>query len=288
VKGPSLLIIGAVLLAGGCREPEPPPVTVARVDDQVLTLEEVQSRFDSTRGPSEAQLYAYIQRWILNELLYREAVRRGMDRSADMESKLQTIRRRLAINALLDEEIYSEQTLEVSDSVIARYYEEHKEEFPLSDDVALMSFVLFVDRTSANAFRTRVLRGTDWYRAVEEIAADSQRVGSILARVDSTYYTQATLASAQLWRVATSTSRQQPTIAVRTDEGFYVLVVWKYDRKGSLADLGYVKNEVQSRIVIQNRQEMLSQLIQNLRERHDVQIFAGTTVPDTLILGKSE
>lgn len=277
----AILLLFIVSVAGGCREAEPPQTPVARIDNRTLTLESVRAQLDSTHGISDAQLQEYIRRWINNEILFHEAVRRGLDRDQRVTTRLEEVKRQLAINALLEEEIYNEKTLESSPEEIQAYYDAHQPEFALPADLALVSFVLFSDRDAANLFRTSVLRGTPWSEALQATVADSQASNVVVARVDSMYHTQSTLFPAELWRVAAAGSRVGPSFPIRTDDGFYILIAWKLSRQGQTADLAYVEREIRGRLAMERRQRLLTTLIENLRARHAVEILVQSVDDDS-------
>ena len=70
----TLAVIAVLLLLWGCQKPQAARTPVARIDNQTLTLEEIEARFDSSQALSQAQVHEYIQRWLIDELLYRESL----------------------------------------------------------------------------------------------------------------------------------------------------------------------------------------------------------------------
>ncbi len=280
---------GLVILfvIAGCEKPQSPRTPVARIDNQTLTLEEIESRFDSSQSLSQAQVHEYIQRWLIDELLYREAVRRGFDRTDHLETRLADIRRQLAIQTLLEREVYNPRTAESVQEEISAYYSAHKSEFVTSHDLALLSLALFRDRENANSFRASLLRGTPWPDAVRQ-ARQQDQSGSQAVILDSVYYRESTLYPAELWRVASVSPRLDPSVPIRTDDGFYVLVVWKFTRRGDTPDLRYVREEIESRLAIARRQQVMDSLLANLRAKHVVQILVSSVPPDTVQLKSDE
>jgi hypothetical protein len=238
-------------------------------------MEAIRSRFDSARGVSDAQVSTYIQQWITDEMLYREAVRRGLDKLPSIATQLEDVRRRLVINALMDTEIYGAQSAASTPEEVAAYYEEHRAEFILTNDVVMVSFALFAERDAANQFRSTVLRGTPWGTAVQ----DPTHGATILALIDSTYFTQQTLFPPELWRAATGIGAGSPSFPIRTDDGYYVLLVWRYARQGQQAELAYVEPEIRNRLAIQRRQANYDSLLENLRARYAVELLVDE--PDT-------
>ncbi len=275
----TLILIAAFLLAS-CKQTEAPKTPLARVDNETLTLEYVQSMLDSDSTPSHAQLQEYTQRWIVNELLYREAIRRSIDNSEELKSRVESARRQLVVNALLDDVINRSTSVESASENVAAYYNTHKNEFSLPTDVALLSFALFRDREAANTFRTKVLRGTSWNDALEQLQNNPQQAPSLVARIDSSYFTSSTLFPPELWRVASASQRTEPSFAIRTDDGFYCLIVWKFLRQGQLADIEYVEKEIRGRLAIDHRRQAVDSLLENLRARHVVEVFISSLPPD--------
>jgi len=262
-----------LLLYIGCGRRDSSQQPLARIDDRTLTLEDVRARLDSSRGVTAAQVGEYARRWINDEILYREAVRRGLDNTEHARVQLEEIRRQLAINALLQEEIYSDKLQQSTTEEVSQYYSAHSKEFTLSTDVSLVSYVLFRDRDAANAFRTTVLKGTPWRQAIGQVLADPQQFSQIVARIDSSYYSQSTLLPAELWRVAAASEKPEPSFPIRTNEGSYILIVWKFGRQGQIADLAYVEKDIRSRLTIERRRRTFTTLIETLRSKHAVELL---------------
>lgn len=253
----------------GCSRNEQDKTPVARLDNQTLVLEEIRAHIDTTREPSQAQIQQYIQRWLTEESLYREAVDRGLDRTEEMNQKVEDVRRQLAINALLEKEVYSKTMSDVPAQDVRQYYDAHLKEFNALHDMALVSFVLFKTRDGATEFRNLVLKGAAWSAAV------SQQSASIVMRVDSTYQTQATLMPAELWRVASTSTNRELSFPISTEKGYYILIVWKFIKQGQTMDLSLVEREIRGRLTVERRREMFNQLVQTLRAKHAIQVYVS-------------
>jgi hypothetical protein len=267
-------IVVCLVASVGCSKTESDKTPVARIDNMTLALEEIRAHIDTAFEPSQVQIQQYVQQWLTEESLYREAVERGLDRSDDMNKKIEEVRRQLTINALLDKEVYARQLTTITSSEIQQYYDEHVKEFKLMNDIALVSYVLFRGRDSATKFRNDVLKGTPWSTAVV------QQASSISVRVDSSYRTQATLMPAELWRVAARLTTHELSFPVHTDKGYYVLVVWRAVPQGQTADLPIVEEEIRGRLIVERRRKLFEQLVQNLRAKHAIEVFVNTS-PDT-------
>jgi hypothetical protein len=262
-----LFVVLVVLTTIGCSKSAPDKTPVARIDNQMLALEEIRAHIDTSREPSQAQIQQYVQRWLTEESLYREAIDRGLDHTDEMNQKMEDVRRQLAINALLEKEVYSKKTTNFSTLDIRQYYEAHVQEFNVLHDMALVSFALFKNRDAATEFRNLVLKGTQWNSAINQYAQ------SVVLRVDSSYRTEATLIPAELWRVASKSTSRELSFPISTDNGYYIIVVWKLIKQGQTADVSLVEQEIRGRLTVERRRQMYDQLIQNLRSKHAIQVF---------------
>lgn len=276
----AICIVLTVIIAGCQRQPST-NMPVAKIDDQLLTVDDVHFRFDSSRGFSQSQLQQYLQRWIRDELLYREAVARGLGTSTEIGEQLERARRQLVINALLEQEVYSEKSESNTPEEIRSYYDTHKDEFLLRSDMALVSYMVFSDRDAANSFRNTVLRGTLWGDAVRQTLSNAEQMLKVLTKGDSLYHTQASLLPPELWRVASSTPANQPSFPVKTSEGYYVILVWKFARPGQPADVRFFEGEIRSRLSMERRSKLYNALVENLRAKHSVQILVGSSEDST-------
>jgi hypothetical protein len=270
-----------LLMGVGCQRQSSSHTPLARFDNTTLTAEDIHVRFDSSQGLSGAQLQQYVQRWLKDELLYREALARGLGNSKDIDARLEDVRRQLIINEFLEKEIYNEQTARATPDEVSAYYEAHKAEFVLRSDVVLISYVVFSERDAANRFRNSVLRGTPWTNAVQQLLLSAQQAIRVLTKGDSLYHTQASLLPPDLWRVAASASPGQPSFPIATMEGYYVLIVWQMGRQGQPANIHFVDGEIRNRLAIERRSQLYDSLVENLRAKHSVEILISTAEIDT-------
>jgi hypothetical protein len=271
----NIIVVCCLVLLAGCGGKSGSQQPVARFDGQTLTLDEVVARLDSARGMTQAQVAEYARRWVNDELLYREAVRRGLDDDETMRAQLEQTRRQLAINALLQQEVFTPKSLEAAPEEISQYYAAHLKEFTLPTDVALVSYVMFRDRDAANAFRANVLKGTPWSEALRLTLADPQAASAFVGRIDSAYYTASTLLPVELWRVAAAATKPEPSFPIHVNDGFYILSVWKITRQGQVADRDYVEREIRTRLAVDRRRSAYTALLENLRSQHTVELLVS-------------
>ncbi len=288
LKRSSFILAAALLSIPGCQQKTQTNAALARLDNRTLTAEDIHVRFDTALGITEAQLQQYVQRWLKDELLYREALAHGYGSSKEINDRLEEVRRQLVINEYLDKTIYNDKSASSTPAEVQAYYDTHKDEFVLRNDVALLSYCVFSERETANKFRNAVLRGATWYDALHQVLGDPQQRTKVLTKGDSMYYSQASLVPADLWRVASAVNLREPSFPVSTTEGYYVLIVWQFGKQGQPADIRLVDGEIRSRLAIERRSHMYDSLVENLRTKHSVEILMGSTGNDTTRLKSPE
>ena len=279
----SLILLGvATLGALGCQPETQPSPVIARVGHVELTEDDLRAAVDSSRAGT-LSVQGYINNWVVTEVLYQEAVRRGLMESPHMGRRLETVRKRLAVAALLEDEIYDDlDTLAISESMLSSYLDSAAQEFLLQEDVLLVSYVTFDDRAIANRFRGAAFRGGSWDAALESARQDSQIMSHVVHIVDRSYQTEGTLYPQELWSLARSLGIGDVSFVLRPQSQslYYVIKIHNLKTRGALPDLAYVRDRVRDRILVGVRRKKYQNLVASLRLRQRIEI--GTLRSDSL------
>jgi peptidyl-prolyl cis-trans isomerase C len=273
---PRRLIIA--IAAGGClalssctRQPEQTQ-EVARVDDQSLTSEMIRQHLDTAGGISEMQVRMFARQWVNSELLYQEAKRQGLDRSDAVLRNLESAKRELAINALLEKDVFNDTPQSISKDEIAVYFKSHAEEFALRDDIVEISLAVFSEREPAAAFREEALQGAGWEAALADSQNAKNGQSPLITKTDSAFYTQSTLFPPKLWKVSSALGAGEVSFPVKTSAGYFVILLIGSYQRGSTPPVEYVADAIRGRLVMQRRQEHFGEYLETMRKKHTVQI----------------
>jgi hypothetical protein len=276
-----VLLSGIMLLLVGCSKPVGKTAVVARVDNAELTEADLNvvrsSGGDPLMPPRE-----YINDWVVTELLYLEASRRGFADSDELKQQLEAVRKRLAVAALLQKEVYSGDSASVTDDAVAERFRSSADDFALREDVVNASYATFNDRDAANSFRSAVLRGQLWHDAVWQVENDSLGRSRLLRTADHQYFTRTTLYPEELWKLSRTLGTEEVSFVIKTAGGYSVLKLHGFKRQGEIPDLEYVRNDIRDRLLIEARRARYEQLLATLRPRHAVVVHldhADTTAP---------
>jgi parvulin-like peptidyl-prolyl isomerase len=266
-----LLLVLLITISGCSRESGHKPY-IARVGTAELTEDDLAASTDSLRRIPR-QPREVVNEWIINELLSQEAAHRGLTTTDGFRRQMETTKKRLAIAALLDQELFADNdTVLVNDAALATAFKAAANEYVLREDVVLASYAIFSDRDAANTFRSTVLRGRNWNDALLQARVDSLTAPHLLRAAERQYFTQTTLYPQELWKLARTLARNEVSFVAKTDAGYYVLMVHGVKHQGEIPDFEYVRSDVRQRLLIEERRARYEKLVSDLRARHPVDI----------------
>ncbi len=271
-----LLLLILVLLSGnGCRQETPPPDVVARVGQAYLTRDELVRalqllpvQIDSTEASQQV-----IEQWITTQLLYQEALRRGLRNDPEVQRLLEENERSVLISALL-ERIYQEEEAASEDpltpSEVQAYYERYKEQLRLREPYVR---VRYLHTTRAQDARTvhQTLQGTDvvsdslWEALVARYANNPEEARLLASRYfpESRLFTATVLTSLREALRRLRDGELAPLIAI--DGHYHILQLVERLPAGTIPELRWIYDEVAQQARIQARKQIYARLVQRLR-----------------------
>ncbi len=251
----------------GCARDGSDTKFVARVDDAMLTSEQLHER---TGGDTIRAAGDYVASWVTSELLYQEARRRGLVDAEEVVKQVEDARRQFAVNALLEREVFSADTTGLGIEVLMREFEEQRESYRLREDVVNISYAIFGERDAANAFRSKLLRGMAWQDALDSVNAEMP--DALLRSERRGYFTQGTLYPEELWKATRVLRKEDVSYAIRSQSGYGVMIVHSTKAQGEIPDFDYVREEVRSRVLLRLRRERYNTLLSRLRTQHEIEV----------------
>lgn len=270
-----LLLLGLVLLSSiGCQKKPPPPNVVVRVGQAYLTRDELTRalqllpiQMDSTEASQQV-----IEQWITNQLLYQEALRRGLRNDPEVQRLLGENERSVLISALL-EQLYQEEASaesQLNPDEVQAYYERYKEQFRLREPYLR---VHYLHTTRAQEAQTvhQVLRETKtvsdslWEALVDRYAENPEEARLLASRyVPATRLFTAVVLT--LLREALQRLRNgELAPLIEIDGHYHVLQLVDRLPAGTIPELRWIYNEVAQQVRIQARKQIYARLVQRLR-----------------------
>lgn len=269
----ALLGLAMALLLAACQQSDPAEDYVARVGDSYLTQREVDEALEDM-PPGRDSLGArtqVIDRWVTNELLHQEALRRRLSDDPDVRQRIEDSERSVLIDALVSS-VYEEEVETPTAAELQAYYQRNRERLRLRESFVRVRHLSTLSPDSAEAARAAL------QDAVRQNAADSLWP-SIARRFATDADAARTLA--ETYYPERSLFNQQPTVRdmlrrigvgeiaplVDADSVHHVLQLVDRAPPGTIPELGWVEDQVQRQLLIDARKQMYARHVQRLRNR---------------------
>jgi len=272
----AILAVTAVFAAGCASPREGTPI--ARVGDAILTIEAARADMDTTSPGFNDRLGRYMAGWVNAELLYQEALRRGIGGGEEFQAKMARVRRQLVNQELLDLLVYGRDTV-FSDDAMRAYFENHPDEFTLAEDHLRLRLMTFRGRESARRFAAAVNAKKSWQAAADSIGADSAASAEVVSSTPQTWFTRATLYPVELWKIASPLVPGEVSFPFKTDAGYTVLQYVSFAPAGKTGEFDLAREDVRDRMHIERGRAKLETLLGTLRERYGVEMMTNDASP---------
>lgn len=188
-------VLAAVVLtacgpaAGPQQEAGQGPV-LARVDDQAISAEDLQASLALLPEPArigmlnnKETLRRYVEEYAHKEIIYREALKQGVDKDPEVRRQLAAAERSIVTQRMLEKTLANK--TRVTDDDMKKYFETHKDEFTAEDRWTL-AHIQFDSLKAAQDAAERLKRGEDFAALAQALSTDpmSKDKGGLLGTVE--------------------------------------------------------------------------------------------------------
>ena len=260
-----IICIGSLSFAG-CSKKETPDIYVAKVNDAVLTEEQIKSALsqDRNRGKYRSE---FIHNWIENEILYQEAAKNGILEDKEFNSIVEQSKKEIAA-AFFINKILAENKIEPTEDEMRKYYENNKEEFKLTDDLLRLNIINFSDFDKAVQFRNMAIE-TNWNSSLNKYRTES----SILSNQAGQLLYKYQLQPLSLLRSLNGLQKDDVSLVIETEPSkFAVVQLTEKFNKDMIPSFDDAKEEVKERLTIIKRKDFLRLYIDKLITDHNLEI----------------
>jgi PPIC-type PPIASE domain len=259
-----LSVLITIYFLGCSKEPETKKY-IARVNNAYLTEEDV-SELDSLfeQGFSRNEL---IKKWIEKELLYQEAMKKGIADNEDFNRIINNSRRELASSMLLNS--YLETNLKKpSISQLQEFFDVHKSEFKTEENVYIFNSASFSNENVAIKFRTKLIE-TSWEKAIENYSEDK----SLIEFKTSNALAEAEIYPIQRLSLIDVLNPGEVSIVLEENAAEYsVIQLLQIFRKGNNPPFEIIRNEVEARYIADKREQIFNEYIEELYSNNEIEI----------------
>jgi EpsD family peptidyl-prolyl cis-trans isomerase len=184
---------------------------LAKVGSRVITDADLDQRMEGMPPYMREQLSTpegrkrLLDGVIEEELLYQDALAKGLDRSEEYKHQLELRKRDILIRQYYDSVVLPRS--EPTDAEITEYYESHQDEFHMPASVEVRH-ILVETKAEAEKLRKRIEAGEDFGKLAEQYSLDQ------FSRYEAWAMCPSLSKPALDWRLARSASRSRPPRAI--------------------------------------------------------------------------
>lgn len=210
----------------------------------------------------------FLDELVKKEMLYQEALKKGLDKSADFVKKVEEFKKLTLVSELLEKEIMAK--AKVSDQEAKEYYEKHKEEFATTTQIKA-SHILVKTEDEANKILARLKKGEKF----EEIAKkESMDKGSAKNGGDLGYFARGQMVP-EFEKAAAALKPGETSKPVKSNYGFHIIKVT--DKKaGPVIEYDRIKDLISQKLSGERQKESFDKYIADLRKTYTVEIMKSS------------
>jgi peptidyl-prolyl cis-trans isomerase C len=243
-------------------------IVLARAGESVLTLSEldemVPADYRGSYGVAEKR--ELVKRWVETELIYQEAMRMGIDREPEIDSKVAEFRRLLLENELLERELSAK--IEITTEDIETFYRENPDLFVREKDEVGLSQIVVDSLELAMGLRERLESEPELFGEL----ADEHSRGRISKGGEVGYYAIDEIVE-PLGEAARSlrVGEISPVVSV-PGYGYFIIRVTDQKPAGTMKEFDAVKNEIRDMLLVSREEEAREKWVKELMEQSDMEV----------------
>jgi len=268
LKREVILISIWVILLGilGCGEKR--TGVVARVNNQVLTGEELDRFFPEYDTVTFEQKKDFVRRWIDNELIYQEAKRRRFDQNEDLKQSVRDMTKDLVIVNFLQKEIGEK--IFSSEREAREFYQKNKGMFKREEDEVCASEMLLPTKEEADSAVKRIRNGESFSKVAAEMSIDleARETGG-----DKGCFQRFSSIHPDVAEQAFSHRIGEVTKPFQTEWGWHILFIRDKKKKGTTREFELVKDEILNFLDDQKRNEAVTSFLDELRKKAKIERY---------------
>ncbi len=257
------VILAICVFLGACGHKD--EKVIARVNGAELTLDDLYAEIPEyyLHSITHDQKLRFVERWINGELLYQEALRRGLQKEDPIREKVLAAEKNILIAELIQREL--EERVQIPEEEVQQYYQDHLEDFTRKADEVRASQILVPTLEEANRIKKELEAGEDFARLAREFSVDptAEQGG------DLGYFAREDVLAA-VAKAAFSLSPGVFSGPIKTEFGYHLIVVTDVKKKGSVRSLDLVREEILGGFSADKELDQLYLFLQELREENTV------------------
>lgn len=266
LKNNKLLVAVVLLLITGCSREEQNPEYIAKVNDTYLTEKDL-TAISGKEGGQKLFKQEMIRNWVNRELLYQQALKKGITQRAEYKRIIDNSGKELAASLLL-QEFFSENMPEVKPEELKSFFEKNGEIFQVNQTAFIINTAEFIDEDKAISFRSAAVE-TDWKKAISFLVNDRTLINQETGKLVYTYDLQ----PLKLTRILNELDPGEVSLIISGQgESYMIIKLISRLEPGTIPPFEVIKENVEKRYIAWKKSELLEQYYQELYQANDIEV----------------
>lgn len=234
-------------------------ITTGDFERELKNLPEyLKSMADTPQGRKEM-----LDTMVIRELILQQASKDGLDKGAEIEEKLQDLKKRLIVESFLKKKV--EAGSQVSDADLQKFYEQNKDKFKSGEQVRASHILLKTDK-EAKDILAQIKAGGNFEELAKKYSADS----SSAKGGDLGWFGKGSMVPV-FEKAALSLKEGQISDVVKSDFGFHIIKLTG-KRAAGIRPLEEVKEQIKGAIMPTKQQEVFQKIKEELKKAAKITI----------------
>lgn len=275
MKKAAVFMISLVLVAG-CAKTDTAKQGgpyLAKVDGTAITKDDYDRElaslpeYASEMFGNAAGREKFLTELINKEVLYREAIARGLDKNEEFKKKLEEFKKLSLVSMLFESEVMTK--AKVSDQEVKDYYEKNKADFAVTTEIRASHILVKTDADAAKAL-SRLEKGEKFADVAKALSIDkaSARNGGDLG-----FFKRGQMVPA-FEQAAAALKPGQVSKPVRTEFGYHIILVTD-KKKGQQIEFERVRDMIAQRLTAERQKEAFDTYLAEAKKKYKIEINSG-------------
>jgi len=264
----------------------------ARIGKTKITMEEFQSKYDQLTPSQKLEFEGeigkakFLDKIIDQELIYLEALKKGLDREEDIKQKLKDARKNVLVGEYYKREIVDK--IEIPEEEIKEYYDNHVDEF-MTKTLMRAQMLFTTDSMKAVSWRKRLEEGEDFSKLAKHESEDqlTARANGDLGYFNPGGYIKSIGISERFSNAVKNLEAGEISDVISFEKG-YAIVKVREKIPGKLKPLYEVRKEIVEKLKSSKASLAYKEELNRLREKYKPEnyildrVIATTRTPEEL------
>ncbi len=242
----------------------------AKIGETVITQEDFDREFQALPPYAQAMFEGeegkkrFLEEMVKKELLYQEAIKKGLENDAEYQKRLEEFKKLTLISALFEKEVLEKST--VSDQEITDFFESHQSEFSAPHEVKA-SHILVKTEEEAREVLRRLAEGERFSDVAKAVSVDK---ASAVKGGDLGYFSRGQMVP-EFEHAAFHLNAGEVSDPVKTPFGYHIIKVVDVKR-GPAVEFEKVKDMIVQKITSDKQKTVFDTYIADIKKKYEVTI----------------